>query len=239
MILLVARKLNSNIQSSTEFQNQISITYSKKSNKISYPYSYKQFRSELKRLFLRKERFIIIFLSLKNHANILILDTHIKEICHFEPHGIENNKKLYNMLEVLFHKIDPEIKLIKSNKYLPINGYQNIEGIHNLKFKSMKQSDPKGFCYYWCMYFMSQRLKFPDKSWKQLVEQNLGVLFKNTGKKLDFRRHIRNWSQDLERKTQRQFQNIINLDSDGEVILTKLFLNKIFITYQKTFTYLS
>ena len=97
----------------------------------------------------------------------------------------------------------------------------------------MKVTDPSGFCYYWCMYFLSQRLKYPDKTWKDLVKENLAVLLKNTGKKLDFRRHIRNWSQNLEKETAKKYKKILEYDENNEIILNKLLMTNMLSNYKK------
>ncbi|ARF11749.1 ankyrin repeat protein [Klosneuvirus KNV1] len=144
-------------------------------------------------------RFIIIPLGIEiergSHANYLIFDKKTYEMERFEPYGSEspykfnyNQKLLDNILSFKFTEIDPNIKYISPDNFLPKIGFQYFDIYEE---KTSKIGDPSGFCALWSLWYTDMRMKYPDINRKSLVNKLLKeIKFKN----ISFRHMIRNYS---------------------------------------------
>lgn len=74
------------------------------------------------------------------------------------------------------------------------DSFQNLElkKIFGLYFDTnVKKGDLEGYCAVWCLWYISLRLKYPDRNSKTLVNETETIIKKNT----TFRRFIRNYSK--------------------------------------------
>ena len=164
-------------------------------------------------------RFLILPIMLlypnSGHANILIIDFKNKTAEYFEPHGGLYSKK-YSEYDKNLQKLNKEKNSIKL-RYICIKKVEKI--LNNLKFKlilpfeymnddsfqslelkkifgyyfntNVKKGDLEGYCAVWCLWYISLRLKYPDRKPKTLVNETETIIKKNT----TFRRFIRNYSK--------------------------------------------
>jgi hypothetical protein len=133
------------------------------------------------------------------HANIIFWDNINKTIERFEPGGssynIINNYNqvlLDKLLENKFKTFDANIIYYRPTNFLPPIGFQALEGveIHNKKL-----SDPNGFCWAWCVWWVQQRLQNKDASVKlsSLAEELIKIIrlehisFKDIIRKFSFK----------------------------------------------------
>lgn len=148
-----------------------------------------------------KIRFIIIPLGIQieqgDHANYLIFDKKTYELERFEPYGSESPygfnyspKLLDNILSYKFIEIDPSIKYISPDKFLPKIGFQYFDISEE---KTGNIGDP-GFCALWSLWYTDMRLKYPDVHRKSLVNKLLKeIKLKN----ISFKHMIRNYSENV------------------------------------------
>ena len=98
------------------------------------------------------------------------------------------SKKIQKILNNL------KFKLILPFEYMNHNSFQNLElkKIFGLYFDTnVKKGDLVGYCAVWCLWYISLRLKYPDRNSKTLVNETETIIKKNT----TFRRFIRNYSK--------------------------------------------
>lgn len=147
----------------------------------------------------KKKRFIIYILGLKglfNHTNCVIYDTKLETLEFFDPYGslktilVEHiNKNLVKEIEdqidlgvkefVCFLKQKynvKKLKIFKPENFLPAISFQSIEEIQ-LKCSTLSNIMPIytkiGFCFIWTLFYIEQRLKYPNIDKKVLVERIL------------------------------------------------------------------
>ncbi len=179
-----------------EFSN-VCITWF--SNKIIYPTFFDQFFEND----LDDFDYIIIPLAIesmdKSHANILIYNINQNIVERFEPNGKNhprdfnyNSILLDNLLENKFKQINKDIKYIKPSDYLPTIGFQIIESIESSKCKRI--GDPNGFCAVWCIWWIEQKLTYPDLDSKNLALKLIEII---KIKNIKFKTLIRNYSKNI------------------------------------------
>ena len=168
--------------------------------------------NEIQRLCRKHKRFVIVNLLVnivdkEAHGNLIIIDTKNKEVYRFAPHGsMEIHKKLDKLLVKFFVKVNPKYKFIKIEEYLPYFFFQALE--ISLELKDGKHPlDTGGSCYYWCIYFLKLRLKFPDMDIMKLAEKCLNSIL--ASKKTDMRRLIRNHAQHIERLSRKEYPKLL------------------------------
>ena len=198
----------------------------------------------------RPESFILIYVQNRGnakkeeHANIIILDTNSKKGYYFEPHGIKLyflNQIKQNELRKLFN--DEGYKLYFPNEYYyrPLYretyGFQNMDTRDSVRLQSAKpgELDARGYCFYWCMYFINMVVKHPHLPINNLFKQ-LFLLIKTLGKR-DFHRHIRTYAQRQEKTTKLkypQYSKYFYLESFKDKVE---YQKKMFLEYYKVFNY--
>jgi len=130
---------------------------------------------------------------------MLIIDIEEKRIERFEPNGMNPPTGFYYNPELLnksllnkFNEILPEYKYIAPDKYLPNIGFQMYEVIEENKCK--KIGDPNGFCGIWCIWWIYQRLKYPNIEPSILANELIKEMrYKN----INFKNHIRNFTKNI------------------------------------------
>lgn len=147
-------------------------------------------------------RFIIIPLGIEmkngSHANYLIYDKTIKEIERFEPHGGTtpigfnyNSKLLDEILESYIKSIDSEIKYINPSSFIPKIGFQIMDAQETDR---KRIGDPGGFCAMWSIWYVDQRLQYPEYTREQLIK----ILFSSIRSNgISFRNMIRNYTRNI------------------------------------------
>jgi ankyrin repeat protein len=161
-------------------------------------------------------RFVIIPLGIEmkagSHANYLIYDKQIKELERFEPHGGTtpigfnyNSRQLDDILEQYIISIDPDIRYIRPDEYIPKIGFQIMD---SQEIQTHRIGDPGGFCALWSIWYADQRLLYPHYSREKLVDE----LFSNIrAKGISYRNLIRNYSRNIIRERDRLL-NKVDLD---------------------------
>ena len=131
------------------------------------------------------------------HANILIYDKKNNTLERFEPNGSDeppnfnyNFKLLDTLLNNYFKKYFKTMTYLTPKMFLPKIGFQAFENIENSKNK--KIGDPGGFCAAWCLFYVTNRLKYNSIPSNQLVKQLITHIKYNN---LSFKNIIRNFSK--------------------------------------------
>jgi ankyrin repeat protein len=209
LMLLIDYPLTSNPELEKYFKS-LGINYNYKLDFCNFEinWSYQKlitptyFDFELKKI-IKNNGYLIIPLGIEtsfgSHANILFYDIKNKIIERFEPNGANYPKDFnYNpilmdqLLELKFKTIDPNIKLVKPNEYLPVIGFQMLENINNNKCK--KIGDPNGFCGVWCIWWIYHKIKNINIPSKELAEKLIiNIKYQN----IDFKTIIRNFSKNI------------------------------------------
>ena len=100
----------------------------------------------------------------------------------------ENNLiKLFDSLIV-----NNKIKYIKPSDYLPVIGFQILESIESSRCS--KIGDPNGFCAVWCIWWIEQKLNYPDLDSKNLALKLIEIV---KIKNIKFKNLIRNYSKNI------------------------------------------
>ena len=158
-------------------------------------------------------RFIIIPLGIEmrtgSHANYLIYDTQIKELERFEPHGGTtpigfnyNSKQLDDILEQYILSIDPDIRYIRPEEFIPKIGFQIMDSQES---QTQRIGDPGGFCALWSIWYVDQRITYSHYSREKLIEE----LFSNIREKgISYRNLIRNYSRNIIRERDRLLSKV-------------------------------
>ena len=208
LMLLIDYPLTSNPELENYFKS-LGINYNYKLDFCNFEinWSYQKlitptyFDFELKKK-IKNNGYLIIPLGIEtsfgSHANILFYDIKNKIIERFEPNGANYPKDFYynpilmdNLLELKFKTIDPNVKLVKPNEYLPVIGFQMLENINN---KCKKIGDPNGFCGVWCIWWIYHKIKNIDIPSKELAEKLItNIKYQN----IDFKTIIRNFSKNI------------------------------------------
>jgi ankyrin repeat protein len=153
-------------------------------------------------------RFVIIPLGIEmktgSHANYLIYDKQIKELERFEPHGGTtpigfnyNSKQLDDILEQYIISVDPDIKYIRPDEFIPKIGFQIMD---SQEAQTHRIGDPGGFCALWSIWYVDQRITYPHYSRDRLITE----LFSNIREKgISYRNLIRNYSRNIIRERDR------------------------------------
>lgn len=180
---------------------------------------------------LKDYNYIIIPIAIeipdKSHANILIYDLNKKTVERFEPNGKNyprdcnyNPNLLDNYLENKFKQIDKNIKYIKPSEYLPIIGFQILEILEENKCKRI--GDPNGFCAVWCIWWIEQKLTYPDIESGELARKLIEII---KIKNIKFKNLIRNYSKNITdlrdnylKKYEIDFNDWLNENYDEELI---------------------
>lgn len=148
------------------------------------------------------KRFIIIPLGIElregSHANYIIYDKKLNEIERFEPHGSSspigfnyNPNMLDHILENRIKDIDPNIKYIFPENYLPKIGFQMLDIIER---KNKKIGDPGGFCALWAIWYVDMRIIYENIDRNKLVKNMLSQMKSSN---LSFKNLIRNYSKNI------------------------------------------
>ena len=167
----------------------------------------------LKRAIASRNRFVLLKLTLfphssMLHANIIFYDKKTNVLRRFEPYGdweFLDSYSLDEYISKLFIKCIPDDKKA-SLKYLRPGDY-----LHNTKFQLLsmdndpdkkKLGDPAGYCLAWCFWFIELKLKNPDVSDKELVEDTLNDIIDKSDKSDNnpILTHIRNYAANLDKE---------------------------------------
>jgi hypothetical protein len=181
-IITKQNKINSNLVRKTDF----AFVWDVKTEKLFVP---KNMFKEIKNC---KKRFVVCYLSLMSHANILIFDNVNKTVERFEPHGKSrkyNSEKLDAALTKEFNKNIEDIKYITPLDFCPNISFQRRE-----EYFDKLKNDPSGFCVAWSIWYADMRLTSPDIPIDQLV--NIAI-DKIEEKHKSFKNFIRNYSKFL------------------------------------------
>jgi hypothetical protein len=181
-VITKQNKINSNLVRKTDF----AFVWNSETEKLFVP---KNMFKEIKNC---KKRFVVCYLSLMSHANILIFDNVNKTLERFEPHGENTSyipEKLDNALISEFNKNFGDIKYITPLDFCPIISFQRKEK----SFDKLK-NDPNGFCVAWSIWYADMRLTSPDIPRDKLV--NIAI-DKIENKHKSFKNFIRNYSKFL------------------------------------------
>ena len=196
-------------------------------NEIIYPSYFDQFFKQN----FKDYNYIIIPLAIeipdKSHANILIYDINKKTVERFEPNGKNyprdcnyNPNLLDKYLENKFKQIDKDIKYIKPSDYLPIIGFQILEILEENKCRRI--GDPNGFCAVWCIWWIEQKLTYPDIESEELAKKLIEII---KIKNIKFKNLIRNYSKNITdlrdnylKKYDIDFNDWINENYDEELV---------------------
>lgn len=102
------------------------------------------------------------------HINVLIFDTHKKEVERYEPHGYETIVNLTNIDDLLLNKLKTELgyKYFKPVDFCP---YFSLQYLHSNT--SNKKYEDKGYCTVWSTWYMECRLLNPDEDRNILVNR--------------------------------------------------------------------
>lgn len=161
----------------------------------------------LKKLFIQFNsndcKFFIIPLGIEldngAHANIIIIDKQFNTIERFEPNGSDpppnynyNANLLDNILQMYFKGIFPNYSYLKPTDFLPKIGFQSLENADY--YKTRKLGDPGGFCVVWCLWFASNRIKYPDVKPNKLITTLVNKIKYNN---LSFKNMVRNYSKEI------------------------------------------
>lgn len=168
-----------------------------------------------------KIRFIMYKLTLisnfnSTHANILIYDKQNNRLERFEPYGkneLLEEDKLDLMLKNRFRKIiNPKLKYYTPADFLSEAKFQVISSDSDVE--NRKLGDPAGFCLAWCFWYLETRLNNPDASPRDLANNSIKEIIKNTKSKhnpvLDY---IRNYSDKLD-KLKNDIMKEANVDEE-------------------------
>lgn len=165
-------------------------------------YISKNFKNNFIKCINDKKSYIIVPIGIQlnkgSHSNYLIYDVKKKEIERFEPYGSNtpynfnyNPSLLDNILKYRFKNIDEDIEYIKPSDYLPKIGFQYFD---MLEGSTKKIGDPGGFCALWSLWYVDQRITYPDIPRKSLIRKLMKSV-KSQG--LYFRNIIRNYSNNI------------------------------------------
>ena len=131
------------------------------------------------------------------HANILIYDRKSNTLERFEPNGSDeppnynyNFKLLDTVLNNYFKKYFKTMTYLTPKMFLPKIGFQAFENIESSRNK--KIGDPGGFCAAWCLFYVTNRLKYQSLPPGRLVKQLITHIKYNN---LSFKNIIRNFSK--------------------------------------------
>ncbi|ARF09233.1 ankyrin repeat protein [Catovirus CTV1] len=163
-----------------------------------------------------EKRYIIIPLGIEmkegSHANYIIYDKNLNEVERFEPHGSSppigfnyNPKLLDQILENRFKDINPDIRYISPEKYLPKIGFQILDIIEK---NNKKIGDPGGFCALWVIWYTDMKLTYKSLNREKLVKNMLSQM-KSSG--VSFKNLIRNYSKNIIELRDKYFSQI-NVD---------------------------
>lgn len=147
-------------------------------------------------------RFILMPLGIElregSHANYLIYDKKTNEIERFEPHGANTPPKfnyspkvLDDILEEKFKEMEPKIKYIRPQDYLPKIGFQIMDVY---EYKKKRIGDPGGFCALWSIWYADMRVTYENLERKKLVEIMINTLKE---KNISFKNMIRNYGMSI------------------------------------------
>ena len=152
---------------------------------------------------MKKSKYIVIPIGIENskgsHANILFFDVKNKILERFDPNGLNepiglnyNSLLLDKLIALKFANIDSNITYNIPSNYLPIIGFQIIENINDNKCKRI--GDPNGFCGIWCIWWIYQKLKYPQIDSSSLATNLIKEL---RLKNINFKNYIRNFSKNI------------------------------------------
>jgi len=168
-------------------------------NKTIFPYyiTLRDFEKKLKNLFRSGNRFIPITLNselpigtveIENHTNIILIDTELKNIEFFEPHGYkpkestisESVSKYHNKLKILtlfFKELLPKYNLLNVVDYIKDRS----------SFQS-KYDSHSGYCVTWSTLYTHYRLLNQNVPIKNLMKYLHNLI--DTSLLLRYARHI-------------------------------------------------
>lgn len=149
----------------TEVIRMHPLTWEEDTARLSYKKEYERLHS------LRREgnRFVISFLCIRKsgsytgHCNLLIWDREMKTVTRFDPFGYNPMRGLKkNVLSVY----PPGTRYITSS--IPM-GLQRIEHYG----KPYTKEDLPGYCAIWCVWFIRQRLRYPQLTVNEIIERTI------------------------------------------------------------------
>lgn len=178
----------------------------------------------------KKYRFMIMPLGIQDktnsHANYIVYDSKTKEFERFEPYGSNGpygfnyNQYLLDIaLERMFDRIQPVHKYIKPKDYLPRIGFQYIETSESYNDFI---GDPRGFCALWSIWYVDQRLTYPDVDRGLLIKKLIksvrtnNILFKKLIR--DYSKNITNIRDDFLKKANVNINDWININMNNDQI---------------------
>lgn len=137
----------------------------------------------LKSINNKRYRFIFMMLSITSecpeiinrsgHANAILIDKENKTIERWEPYGFISESPRYSKYihdEITKHLTDKFIDGVYITKYID-NSYLTEKGFQHLQCLEKEIPDDIGFCEAWSVWYLDQRLSYPDIPVKDLLEK--------------------------------------------------------------------
>jgi len=148
-------------------------------------------------------RFILLKVTIltenySNHANILIFDLEYHHLERFDPYGqvpYDYNQSLDDFLEKFWTKNFPGTTYYSPNK---MSSGISVQVLSDEKNKlNYIESDPKGFCVAWCVWYVELRLKNTEIKPKSLIKRTILQINQREDK---FKDYIRKYSNYLDQQ---------------------------------------
>lgn len=140
---------------------------------FKYCYNIKELFNECK----ANNKFIIFSVGITDskeqygHVNCLIYNPLFDEIEHFEPVGFKNYK-MYSM-GTLNETADAIEKFVKENISNTVKFISGAKECNHVGFQGVYKNEKhgKGICYLWTVWYIKQRLKYPNTNAKDTYEK--------------------------------------------------------------------
>ena len=212
MMNLTIEDFHTILRSNIRFDNDLTLTSSDQNHIIMT----EEMINQTKSCYTNPDiRFIIFPLSIIKrvigHANVLIYDKISKTLERFEPHGV-CAQHIFDFVKNFDKKI---VKFLRDNigmiihdyktpeNFCPLFSYQAIEGSENV---ISVNTDPKGFCQSWALFYIELRLRNPNVSRQDILTNSISQIRSNF---VSFRKFIRGYSYML-----RKIILILNSEND-------------------------
>lgn len=145
--------------------------------------------------FIAIEGKIIYDFAREAHANAIVYDKKFKELERFDPWGGKSEvaSRVDTAIKRFFFDIgfdidfEDETKYFAPIAYCPMLGPQLIEG----EVPNIDLFDPLGYCQYWSIYYLSERLKNQNLSRNQVVAK---IMNEKASTSIEARQFIRRYA---------------------------------------------
>jgi hypothetical protein len=174
-------------------------------------YVSKDFKFYLLKAMYNKTKYIAVNLLISyktiGHANILLYNKDTCVLERFDPAGIQADSQTDKDLDIFLKKLFKEIVAIynKSNNinkkftyYSPVNFF--IQGASkDNNYNYLKDGDPVGYCVAWCVWFLENRVIYPDLSYAEFLKVAIDLIIekKYIDKSNNLLTFIRNYAHKL------------------------------------------